>query len=148
MEAYEQNPGKVLNSILPSSHINNAIKPKGPKDVTLASVGRNRYSSYRPKDSTSNLFRFFSSSDDVRMSAERRYSGLFEYHIPTNTWKKRRDDSAAAAAAAATANSAQANQPAQNPTYANVTANGETGQNELRSRSSHSMLFHPVISQL
>ena len=92
-----------------------------------------------------NLFVAVFSSDDVRMSAERRYSGLFEYHIPTNTWKKRRDDSVAQNSAQNSANQGQNSANSANPTYANVTANGETVQNELRSRSSHSMLFHPVI---
>ena len=33
------------------------------------------------------------SPEESRPAAiERRYSGLFEYHIPTNTWKKRKDD--------------------------------------------------------
>lgn len=47
-------------------------------------------------------------------AGEKTYSGLFEYHIPTNTWRKRRDD----------------------------IGSGASPDKELKSRSSHSMLFH------
>jgi hypothetical protein len=50
------------------------------------------------------------------VSGEKTYSGLYEYHIPTNTWKKRRGD----------------------------VGSGSLPDRELRSRSSHSMLFHQV----
>ena len=35
---------------------------------------------------------FFSLSDVPVSSSEKMYSGLYEYHIPSNTWTKRRDD--------------------------------------------------------
>ena len=53
------------------------------------------------------------------------YSGLYEYHIPTNSWKKLRDDQVTSSADPASTASA--------PT-----------KKTLKSRSSHSMLFHPV----
>jgi hypothetical protein len=54
------------------------------------------------------------------VSGEKTYSGLYEYHIPTNTWKKRRSD----------------------------VGSGSLPDRELRSRSSHSMLFHQVLRNL
>lgn len=53
-------------------------------------------------------------------SSEKSYSGLYDYHIPTNTWKKRRDD----------------------------IGSGGSPSTELRSRSSHSMLFHQGMRKL
>ena len=52
----------------------------------------------------------------ILTEGEKTYSGLYEYHIPTNTWKKRRDDVGC----------------------------GSSPDKELKSRSSHSMLFHQV----
>ena len=49
-------------------------------------------------------------------SLDKRLSGLYEYHVPTNTWKKRRDDESA--------------------------ANAASNASDLRLRSSHTMLFH------
>ena len=46
---------------------------------------------------------------------------MYEYHIPTNTWKKKRDDIACGPA-----------------------VTGSNNPKTLKSRSSHSMLFHPV----
>ena len=63
-------------------------------------------------------------TDDMRVPpSEKIYSGLYEYHVPTNTWKKKRDDIAYATA-----------------------ANEGNSSKTLRSRSSHSMLFHPVYT--
>jgi hypothetical protein len=50
-------------------------------------------------------------------SSEPTFSGLFSYHVPTNTWKKLCDDSS---------------RP------------GSPGVPAIRSRVGHSMLFHPV----
>jgi hypothetical protein len=69
-----------------------------------------------------NYFCSSSTTDDLRVPAsEKIYSGLYEYHIPTNTWKKKRDDIACGPAVT------EGNNPL-----------------TLKSRSSHSMLFHPV----
>jgi len=51
--------------------------------------------------------------------SEKMYSGLYEYHINSNTWRKKKDDIAAS-----------------------------SGSNELKSRSSHSMLFHSGLRKL
>ena len=51
--------------------------------------------------------------------SEKMYSGLYEYHINSNTWRKKKDDIAAS-----------------------------SGGNELKSRSSHSMLFHSGLRKL
>jgi len=55
------------------------------------------------------------------------YSGLYEYHIPTNSWKKLRDDQVTADPASAA---------------------GAHTKKTLKSRSSHSMLFHPGLRKL
>ncbi|GAB6029244.1 Muskelin 1, intracellular mediator containing kelch motif [Chamberlinius hualienensis] len=55
------------------------------------------------------------SSSDERNGAEPSYSGLFSYHISTNTWKKLREDC----------------------------PHAYPGAQEIRSRIGHSMLFHP-----
>ena len=69
-----------------------------------------------------NVFCSSSATDDLRVPAsEKIYSGLYEYHIPTNTWKKKRDDIACG-----------------------PTEIGGNNPKTLKSRSSHSMLFHPV----
>ena len=66
-------------------------------------------------------------TDDLRVqSSEKIYSGLYEYHIPTNTWRKKRDDIA----------------------FGNALANDGDGAKTLKSRSSHSMLFHPKLRKL
>ena len=57
----------------------------------------------------------------VSTSSEKMYSGLYEYHIPTNSWQKRRDD---------------------------VACTAVKSNNELKSRSSHSMLFHHQLRKL
>ncbi|XP_071748864.1 muskelin isoform X2 [Lepeophtheirus salmonis] len=56
------------------------------------------------------------------LSGEKRYSGLYSYNIPTNTWKKIRDD-----------NNGNSHQP---------------GTGEIRSRSNHSMVFHTGTRKL
>ena len=68
-------------------------------------------------------------SDGPVSSSEKMYSGLYEYHIPSNTWTKRRDD------------------------VGQATNSGSTGsasgfRHELKSRSSHSMLFHRDLRKL
>ena len=58
------------------------------------------------------------------------YSGLYEYHIPSNTWTKRRDD------------------VGQAPT-SSISGQATSGfRHELKSRSSHSMLFHRELRKL
>jgi len=57
------------------------------------------------------------------------YSGLYEYHVPTNTWKKLREDSGLQLGPSST-------QP------------DPGNQRTLKSRSSHSMLFHPGLRKL
>jgi hypothetical protein len=65
---------------------------------------------------------FISMSEGGPLStSEKMYCGLFEYHIPTNTWKKRRDD---------------------------IGTNPNNSANEIKSRSSHSMLFHSGLRKL
>lgn len=56
-------------------------------------------------------------------SQDKKFSGLYEYHIPTNTWKKRRDD-------------------------CRDEKKSDQFENELKSRTSHSMLFHQVCQQI
>ena len=55
--------------------------------------------------------------------SEKMYSGLYEYHIRSNTWKKCRDDITASSP-------------------------GASITSELKSRSSHSMLFHNGLRKL
>uniref|UniRef100_T1J0F1 Muskelin N-terminal domain-containing protein n=1 Tax=Strigamia maritima TaxID=126957 RepID=T1J0F1_STRMM len=57
---------------------------------------------------------FYVNTSDERTTTEPGFSGLYSYHVPTNTWKKLRDDC----------------------TTTNV------GPQEIRSRIGHSMLFH------
>ncbi|XP_059091782.1 muskelin-like [Tigriopus californicus] len=59
-------------------------------------------------------------TEGAPLPSDKRCSGLYEYHVPTNTWHKRRDDS-------------------QNP---------NAMDNQLRARSSHSMLFHEGLRKL
>ena len=62
---------------------------------------------------------FISMTDGPVSSSEKMYSGLYEYHIPSDTWTKRRDD-----------------------------VGSGSSNFELKSRSSHSMLFHPKLRKL
>ena len=76
------------------------------------------------------FFLNFSLSDGPVSSSEKMYSGLYEYHIPSNTWTKRRDD------------------VGQAPT-SSVSGQATSGfRHELKSRSSHSMLFHRELRKL
>jgi hypothetical protein len=68
-------------------------------------------------------------SDVPVSSSEKMYSGLYEYHIPSNTWTKRRDD------------------VGQVPTSGSGQATSGF-RHELKSRSSHSMLFHKELRKL
>ena len=64
---------------------------------------------------------------DTRVqSSDKIYSGLYEYHIPTNTWRKKRDDIAVGSSM----------------------ASDSAVVKTLKSRSSHSMLFHPKLRKL
>ena len=54
-------------------------------------------------------------------SSEPIFSGLFSYHVPTNTWTKLCDD---------------------------CSRPGSPGVPTIRSRVGHSMLFHPVSTSL
>eukprot|EP00096_Caligus_rogercresseyi_P009359 TRINITY_DN3164_c0_g1_i1.p1 TRINITY_DN3164_c0_g1~~TRINITY_DN3164_c0_g1_i1.p1 ORF type:complete len:384 (-),score=84.31 TRINITY_DN3164_c0_g1_i1:218-1369(-) len=67
-------------------------------------MDKNRHSEHHQGHSLSSL------------SGEKRYSGLYSYHIPTNTWKQLRED-----------NNGSPHLP---------------GMGEIRSRSNHSMVFH------
>eukprot|EP00095_Tigriopus_kingsejongensis_P008585 maker-scaffold446_size168061-snap-gene-0.25 protein:Tk08585 transcript:maker-scaffold446_size168061-snap-gene-0.25-mRNA-1 annotation:"muskelin isoform x1" len=60
-------------------------------------------------------------TEEIPLAGDKRCSGLYEYHIPTNTWKKRREESQ---------------------------ASNESRNHQLRSRSSHSMLFHEGLRKL
>ena len=73
--------------------------------------------------------KIFSLSDVPVSSSEKMYSGLYEYHIPSNTWTKRRDD------------------VGQVPTSGSGQATSGF-RHELKSRSSHSMLFHKELRKL
>jgi len=66
---------------------------------------------------------YLSMADGPVSITEKMYSGLYEYHIPSNTWKKKRDD---------------------------IVGGGSNPQpvGELKSRSSHSMLFHSGLRKL
>lgn len=65
---------------------------------------------------------FLSMTDGPVSITEKMYSGLYEYHIPSNTWKKKRDDVG---------------------TIGDIDDIGV-----LKSRSSHSMLFHSGLRKL
>jgi len=71
-----------------------------------------------------------SSSSSQQTSSSKCYSGLYEYHIPTNSWKKLRDDLQSASCDSAAAPGAGID------------------NRTLKSRSSHSMLFHPGLRKL
>ena len=65
---------------------------------------------------------FISMAEGPVSISEKMYSGLYEYDIQNNSWKKKKDD-------------------------INGTPNAGFG-NELKSRSSHSMLFHAGLRKL
>ena len=90
--------------------------------------------------------------------AERRYSGFFEYHIPTDTWRKRKEDSAviAAGGGGGGGGGGGASDRASGGGGGGLSSEGNSavvggcagGGTDLRFRSSHSMLFHPVLAPM
>lgn len=83
----------------------------------------------------------FSPDEPRTGSSSRHYSGLFEYHIPTNTWTNR---SSATSEALASSAAAAAASTSGNGEQDHLQGANRNPQDQLRSRSSHSMLFHPV----
>ena len=75
------------------------------------------------------------SEGTMASTGEKTYSGLFEYHIPTNTWRKRCDDVGIGVGVSSA-------------TIAGGDEDNPETVRELKSRSSHSMLFHPRLKKL